>query len=126
MSFPPKRQLTLFFCSLPIKTCGAEPLFFLDYLATGKLSVPQLTDVVKVEHFFMLCQGAWRRGQSTTIWPVSSHFVHQPHQGISEGCLQANCGLLGGETAEMPGGAPFSLSPFLFLFAARVLPHLLL
>lgn len=49
---------------------GAEPLFFLDYFATGKLSPEQARDVVK---------------------------------GISDGCLQSNCTLLGGETAELPG-----------------------
>ena len=51
-------------------TCGAEPLFFLDYLATSKLHSEQAAEVVK---------------------------------GICEGCIQAGCVLMGGETAEMPG-----------------------
>lgn len=57
-------------CVNDVLTSGAEPLFFLDYLATGKLNQEQLANVV---------------------------------QGITDGCKQSGCALLGGETAEMPG-----------------------
>jgi phosphoribosylaminoimidazole synthetase len=49
---------------------GAKPLFFLDYIAVGKLNLTKTKKILK---------------------------------GILKGCSLANCNLIGGETAEMPG-----------------------
>lgn len=56
-----------------IVTFGAEPLFFLDYVATGKIRQRILLSLLR---------------------------------GISRGCREGGCALLGGETAEMPGFYP--------------------
>ena len=60
-------------CVNDIICSGAEPLFFLDYIATGHIAPEHVAQIVK---------------------------------GISDGCKESLCALVGGETAEMPGFYP--------------------
>lgn len=69
-------------CVNDVICLGARPLYFLDYIATGKNIPEKIAEIVK---------------------------------GVADGCVEAGCALIGGETAEMPGfypGSDYDLAGF--------------
>lgn len=69
-------------CVNDVVCLGARPLYFLDYIATGKNIPEKIAQIVK---------------------------------GVADGCVEAGCALVGGETAEMPGfypGSDYDLAGF--------------